>query len=96
MFEPGRNEVIAGVSAAREFAGLEVGKTLKLGKTEWNVVGLFSAGGGAAESELWADTTVLQQAYKRGDSYQSVSVKLVSAEKFQEFKDALTSIPRSK
>jgi len=96
MFEPGRNEVIAGVSAAREFAGLEVGKTLKLGKTEWNVVGLFSAGGGAAESELWADITVLQQAYQRGDSYQSVSVKLVSAEKFQEFKDALTSNPQIK
>jgi putative ABC transport system permease protein len=96
MFEPGRNEVIAGVSAAREFAGLEVGKILKLGKTEWNVVGLFSAGGGAAESELWADITVLQQAYQRGDSYQSVSVKLVSAEKFQEFKDALTSNPQIK
>jgi putative ABC transport system permease protein len=96
MFEPGRNEVIAGVSAAREFAGLEVGKTLKLGKTEWNVVGLFSAGGGAAESELWADITVLQQAYQRGDSYQSVSAKLVSADKFQEFKDALTSNPQMK
>ena len=96
MFEPGRNEVIAGVSAAREFAGLAVGKTLQLGKTEWNVVGLFSAGGGAAESELWADITVLQQAYQRGDSYQSVSVKLGSAEKFQEFKDALTSNPQIK
>jgi len=96
MFEPGHNEVIAGVSAAREFAGLEVGKTLKLGKTEWNVVGLCSAGGGAAESELWADITVLQQAYQRGDSYQSVSAKLVSADKFQEFKDALTSNPQIK
>jgi hypothetical protein len=27
MFEPGRNEVIAGVAAAREFAGLDVGYT---------------------------------------------------------------------
>jgi putative ABC transport system permease protein len=96
MFEPGRNEVIAGMTAAREFAGLEVGKTLKLGRTEWNVVGVFSAGGGAAESELWTDTTVLQQAYQRGESYQSVSAKLVSADKFQEFKDSLTSNPQMK
>jgi putative ABC transport system permease protein len=96
MFEPGRNEVITGMAAAREFAGLDVGKTLKLGKTEWNVVGVFSAGGGAAESELWTDTTVLQQAYQRGDSYQSVSAKLVSADKFQEFKDSLTSNPQMK
>jgi putative ABC transport system permease protein len=96
MFEPGRNEVIAGVAAAREFAGLDVGKTIKLGRTEWNVVGVFSAGGGMAESELWTDTTVLQEAYQRGDSYQSVYAKLVSPDKFQEFKDALTSNPQLK
>jgi putative ABC transport system permease protein len=96
MFEPGRNEVIAGVAAAREFAGLDVGHTIKLGKSEWHVVGLFTAGGGIAESELWTDTTALQEAYQRGDSFQSVSVRLASAGKFQEFKDALTSNPQIK
>jgi len=96
MFERGRNEVIAGVNASREFAGLDVGTTIKLGKTEWNVVGVFSSGGGLGESEMWADTTVLQAAYQRGDSYQSVYAKLVSADKFQEFKDALTANPQIK
>jgi putative ABC transport system permease protein len=96
MFERGRNEVIAGVNAAREFAGLDVGQTVKLGKTEWHVVGIFSAGGGVGESEMWTDTTVLQSAYQRGDSYQSVYAKLTSPEKFQEFKDALTSNPQVK
>jgi len=96
MFEPGRNEVIAGVSAAREFAGLDVGKTLKLGRSEWNVVGIFSADGGVAESEMWSDTKVLQESYQRGDSYQSVYAKLVSGDQFQEFKDALTSNPQIK
>lgn len=96
MFEPGRNEVIAGAAAAREFAGLDVGKTIKLGKTEWNVVGLFTAGGGVGESELWTDTTALQEAYQRGDSYQSVYAKLISAGKFDEFKDSLTSNPQLK
>lgn len=96
MFDPGRNEVIVGVAAAREFAGLDVGNTIKLGKTEWNVVGLFSAGGGMPESELWTDATVLQQAYQRGDSYQSVYARLESPDKFQAFKDALTSNPQIK
>jgi putative ABC transport system permease protein len=96
MFERGRNEVIAGVSAAREFAGLDVGQTLKLGKTEWNVVGIFSNGGGIGESEMWTDTTVLQSAYQRGDSYQSVYAKLASPDSFREFKDALTSNPQVK
>jgi putative ABC transport system permease protein len=96
MFERGRNEVIAGVSAAREFAGLDVGKTIKLGRSEWQVVGIFSAGGGMAESELWTDTTVLQESYQRGDSYQSVLARLESPGKFQDFKDALTSNPQLK
>jgi putative ABC transport system permease protein len=96
MFETGRNEVIAGVSAAREFAGLDVGSTIKLGKSEWHVVGIFSAGGGMPESELWTDATVLQQAYQRGDSYQSVHARLTSADHFEEFKDALTSHPQLK
>lgn len=96
MFERGHNEVIAGVAAAREFAGLDAGKTIKLGRTEWKVVGLFSAGGGVGESELWTDATVLQEAYQRGDSYQSVYARLESPAKFQEFKDSLTSNPQLK
>lgn len=96
MFERGRNEVIVGVSAAREFAGLDVGKTIKLGKMEWNVVGTFTAGGGVGESEMWTDTTALQEAYQRGESYQSVYAKLETPGKFQEFKDALTTNPQLK
>ena len=96
MFERGRNEVIAGVNAAREFAGLDVGNTIKLGRTEWHVVGIFSAGGGGGESEMWTDTTVLQSAYQRGESCQAVYAKLASPDRFQDFKDALTSNPQVK
>jgi len=92
--ETGKNEVIAGVGAAQEFGGLEVGKTIKVGQSEWPVVGIFSAGGGTAESEIWTDGHLLQQAFNRGDTYQSVYVKLNSAGAFQAFKDSLTSDPR--
>lgn len=94
MFEWGKNEVIAGTGAAREFAGLEVGGTVKVGRESWPVVGLFEAGGGVAESEVWTDAKVLQDAYNRGDSFQSVYAKLESAEAFQVFKDSLTSNPQ--
>jgi len=93
-FAWGKNEVIVGVGAAQEFAGLEVGSTLKVGHQEWPVVGTFSAGGGTAESELWADATVLQEAYHRGTSFQSVYAKLSSPAAFAPFKDSLTSDPR--
>lgn len=93
-FAWGRNEIIAGVGAAREFLGLEVGRKLKIGREEWSVVGIFSAGGGAAESEAWTDATVLQDAYHRGTTFQSVYAKLTSPAAFREFKDSLTANPQ--
>jgi putative ABC transport system permease protein len=95
-FEPGRNEVIAGAGAARSFAGLGVGRNLRIGQAEWTVVGVFSGGGGAAESEIWTDAAVLQPAFNRGDSFQSIYAKLESPESFQKFKDALTTNPQLK
>jgi len=93
-FEGGKTEVVVGVGAAREFAGLEVGNKFKVGRNEWTVVGTFPAGGASCESEVWTDATVLQEAYHRGNSFQSVYAKLASPAAFQQFKDSLTSDPR--
>lgn len=95
-FEPGRNEIIVGVGAVRTFVGLELGRKIRVGLNEWEIVGLFSGGSGAAESEIWTDAAVLQPAYHRGDSFQSVYGKLASPEAFQQFKDALTTNPQLK
>jgi putative ABC transport system permease protein len=95
-WEPGRNEVIAGVGAARAFAGLEVGKKIRIGQNDWEVVGIFSGGGGAAESEIWTDAAVLQPAYHRGDSFQSVYARLESAGAFERFSQSLTNNPQLK
>lgn len=94
MFEWGRNEVVVGVGAQIEFRGLDVGSTITVANEEWPVVGVFAAGGGLAETEIWVDAAVLQPAYRRGNSYQSVYARLESPEAFQSFKDALTSDPR--
>jgi putative ABC transport system permease protein len=94
MFEWGLNEVIVGVGARMEFEGLERGSTIPVGQEEWPVVGVFEAGGGLAETEIWVDSAVLQPAYRRGNSYQTVYAKLESPDSFLEFKDALTSDPR--
>ena len=95
-FESGRNEVIAGIGAARAFAGLDLGKTIRVGQNDWTVVGIFAGGGGSAESEIWTDAAVLQPAYHRGESFQSVYVKLTSPEAFQSFKQSVTTNPQLK
>lgn len=94
LFTGGKNEVIVGIGAVREFAGLDVGSQIKVGRETWPVVGVFSANGGIAESEIWTDAKVLQGAYNRGDSFQSVSARLQSPGAFQSFKDALTTNPK--
>jgi putative ABC transport system permease protein len=93
-FETGKNEIIVGAGAARAFAGLDVGKQIKMGQVVWEVVGIFTAKGGIAESEIWADAAVLQPAYNRQDGFQSVYVKLADPAAFNEFKDALTTNPQ--
>ena len=94
MFAWGLNEVVVGVGASREFRGLSVGDTIEVAREQWPVVGLFEAAGGVSEAEIWVDAAVLQTAYRRGNSYQSVYAKLESPDDFQAFKDALTADPR--
>jgi len=92
--EFGRNEIIAGRAAVRQFVGLNVGTTLKWGESTWALVGIFEDKGSVSESELWCDVKVLQPAYRRGNSYQSVYARLASPDAFQQLKDALTSNPQ--
>ena len=94
MFEWGRNEIIVGEAAAALFAGIEVGSIKRWGENEWKVVGVFRVGGGIEDSELWTDVRVLQPAYDRGNSFNSVRLRLESPQAFDAFKDALTTDPR--
>ncbi|CAN5661074.1 ABC transporter permease [soil metagenome] len=94
MFESGRNEIIVGRAASRQFANLSVGSSVRWGENTWQVVGIFDASGSVAESELWCDARVLQPAYRRGNSYQSVYARLESVDSFQAVKDAMTADAR--
>jgi putative ABC transport system permease protein len=94
MFETGRNEIVVGRAASRQFANLSVGNTVRWGENSWQVVGIFDANGSVAESELWCDARVLQPAYRRGNSYQSVYARLESIDSFQSVKDAMTADQR--
>jgi putative ABC transport system permease protein len=90
----GKNEIIAGRAAANQFVNLNVGTTLKWGESTWTLVGIFDDGGSVSESELWCDVKVLQPAYRRGNSYQSVYARLTSPDAYQQLKDSLTSNPQ--
>lgn len=94
MLQFGTNEVVVGRAASGQFSGLELGSQIQSGQVPWIVVGIFDAGGSVAETEIWCDARTLQGAYRRGNSYQSVLVRLESAEAFDPFKDWLTANPQ--
>ena len=94
MFEPGKNEIVVGTSVLREFSGFELGKTVRLGNAEWNVVGIFDAGGSVFGSELWADARTLQSQFNRGNSYQTIRVRLETPGNIDSIKEYIEADPR--
>jgi putative ABC transport system permease protein len=93
-FEPGKNEVIVGRGAQQQFSNLSVGSTIKFGQNQWAVVGVFASGGGVAESELWCDVKILQSAYRRGNSFQTIRLEVTGPEGFDELKAAIAADPK--
>ncbi|TAL91890.1 MAG: FtsX-like permease family protein [Rhodanobacter sp.] len=94
-FQPGLRELDVGQGAARQFAGMAIGDEVKLGTESWKVVGVF-ASGDAYDSEMWSDRQTVASAYRRGNSAESVLVKLTSAAAFDTFHAALASDPKLK
>ncbi len=94
MFEPGKNEIVVGRAAQQEFVGLDVGSTIRFGQTGWRIVGTFTDGGSVSESELWTDVRVLQNSYRRGNSFQSVRVKLADENSLGVLDETLEQDPR--
>ena len=90
---PGRFELLVGRSSQRQFAGLNVGDKLRLADSDWEIVGVFEDGGGAIESELWADLPVLQAAFRLGPDVHSVRVRPSSSAAAARFEAALKADP---
>jgi putative ABC transport system permease protein len=95
FFEPGLAELVIGKNVTSTYEGLELGKPIAFGGQTWKVVGVFDAGGSSFDSEVWADSRVLNQVYKRPENlYQSVTIRLTSPAAFNQFKDAVTADPK--
>jgi putative ABC transport system permease protein len=90
----GTNEAMVGRAAQRQFVGIDLGSTYVTGQLNLKIVGVFETNGSSAESEIWCDSKVLQGAYRRGNSYQSVLVQLDSPASFDTLKNWLTTNPQ--
>jgi putative ABC transport system permease protein len=93
MFASGRDELIVGGTAARQYRGLSVGSRVPLRGALWTVVGVYDEGGGPGDVEMMGDVASVRSLPGRG-SFQSIAVKLQTPGSFQVFADALSRDPQ--
>lgn len=89
---PGLHELLVGAGAFKEFSGVDIGQQVKLGNSEWTVVGRFASDGDLHESEVLTDAATLMSAFNWG-AYSSVTARLTSQAAFDGFRRALLSNP---
>ncbi len=79
-FVEGRGECIVSKKLAARFKGAQVGGILHFGDKEiYRVVGTFTAGGSAAESEVWADLKDVEKNTGRDGSVSCVQLRAASS-----------------
>ncbi len=73
---PGVRECIVSPALSRRFAGAQLGGKLRVSDKEaYDVVGLFRAAGGVAESEVWSGIDDVAANTNRGGSVSSMRIK---------------------
>jgi putative ABC transport system permease protein len=74
-FQPGQREVVVGKSVAQRFPGGQIGKKVRFGRGEWQIVGIIDAGRGTQNSEVWGDLFQVTSDLQRVETVSSCLVK---------------------
>jgi putative ABC transport system permease protein len=86
----GKGECIVSQRMSTRFKGAQVGGRLVFGPKEvYNVVGIFTAGGSSAESEIWADLKDVEKNTGREGSVSCVQLRASSPVDFERLKQII-------
>ncbi len=86
MFSFGLRELIVGSGVTGKFKGAGIGDEVKFAGDQWKIVGVFDSDGSGFDSEMWGDSKQLLNAFNRGNTISSMTLKLDDANNFDEFK----------
>lgn len=93
FFAPGAPELVVGESLGRDFPDFQIGHEVRLGTVNWTVVGHFSAGGSAFESEIWSNLDAVHSAFDLHGQVQSLRLRLSDTASLDELQRRLDTIP---
>jgi putative ABC transport system permease protein len=89
-FVEGKGQCIVSRKMSTRFKGAQVGGSLYFGdKDKYQVVGIFTAAGSAAESEVWADLKDVERNTGREGSVSCVQLRAKDAAAFDRLRDTI-------
>jgi putative ABC transport system permease protein len=89
-FVAGKGECIVSKRMSARFKGAQVGGRLVFGSKEiYDVVGIFTAGGSSAESEIWADLKDVEKNTGRDGSVSCVQLRAKSSTDYNKLKQTI-------
>jgi putative ABC transport system permease protein len=93
-FTPGLYEIIVGRKTFDRMTGMELGRTIRMQRRDWTIVGVFEASGSGFESEIWGDKDAMGPAFGRGAGAQVLSVRMNDPSTISAFNESLRRDPR--
>lgn len=93
-FQPGQRELVVGASVARRCPAAQVGAWLRMGSSEWQVVGVMDAGASAVNSEIFGDLNEISSYFNRRDQFSSVLLRATDSASLPRLVESLNNDPR--
>ena len=78
-FHSGVNEAVVGKSIADQYPAARLGKRLRMGRSDWLIVGVMDADRGAQQSEIWGDVEQVSADWNRVQYMSSALVEATDA-----------------
>ena len=78
-FQQGRRELVVGKSVAARYPEAQIGRKIKFGRGDWDIVGVMDSGRGAQSSELWGDLNQVSADLQRVEVLSSALVRTTDA-----------------
>jgi putative ABC transport system permease protein len=78
-FQEGKRELVAGKTAAERYPEVQIGRKVRFGRGDWEIVGIMDAGRGAQASELWGDVNQVGSDLQRLEVLSSALVRATDA-----------------
>jgi len=95
MFRPGLREVVVAKTLSGRFKDTRLGDKIKIGRTNWDVVGILDASGTAYDSEIWTDYNEVASEFER-PIYSSLLVRVADQSAIASVKERIENDRRIK